>query len=100
MYQWFSQPNVCENVPEGLMRRSEVDFHFLLFLIEDNASYQKLFSEWKNVVPCIAKVIAFSNRENAYNYIARANFNRDSLTLKNLKNYLQLKNYLLLHFLR
>ena len=31
--------------------RSEVDFHFLLFFIEENASYQEFISEWKNFVP-------------------------------------------------
>ena len=45
-------------------------FTFWLFLMEDNLSYQELFSEWKNVF------IAFSNLENTYNYIACANFNR------------------------
>ena len=29
----------------------EVDFYFfLLFLIEENGSYQEFFSEWKNIV--------------------------------------------------
>ena len=30
---------------------SYVDFHFLIFLIEENVSYQERFSEWKNIVP-------------------------------------------------
>ena len=27
-------------------------FHFLFFIIERNASFQELFTEWKNIVPC------------------------------------------------
>ena len=41
----------------------------------------------------LAKVIALSNLENTYIYVARANFNRDSPKI-------DLKIYLLLHFLR
>ena len=50
----------------------EVDSHFSLFLVDDNASYQELFWNEKNIV------IAFFNLENTYNYIARGNLNRKS----------------------
>ena len=46
------------------------------FLIEENGSYQEIFSEWKNIVP--TQGIAFSNPKNTYHCIAPANFNRDS----------------------
>ena len=46
----------------------EVDFHFLLlFLIEDNGSYQELFSDGK--ILFLAKVIEFSNHEKLYEEI-------------------------------
>ena len=47
------------------------------FLAEwtENDSYQKLFRNGK--ILFLAKVIEFSNRENTYNYIACAKFNRD-----------------------
>ena len=66
-------------------------FTFLMFLIKENVSHQELFQNEKLLF--LAKVIEFSNRENTYNYIAHANFNRDSPKI-------YLKNYLLLHFLR
>ena len=55
---------------------SEVDIRFLILSIEENASYQELFRNEK--IFFLAKVIAFSNLENTYNYIARPNFNRNS----------------------
>ena len=60
--------------------------------IVDNASYQELFSEWKNIVPP-AKVITLSNLRNTSNYILHANFNRNFLIII-------FKIYLLLQFLR
>ena len=58
-------------------------FNILLFLIiEENGSYQELFSEWKNIVPS----------QNTYNNIAHRNFNRDFPKIN-------FKIYLLLHFL-
>ena len=63
-------------------------FTFWLFLKEGNASYQEIFSERK--ILFLAKVIAFSNLENTYNYIARTNFNCDSPKI-NIKIYLLLQ---------
>ena len=43
-----------------------------LFLVEKNGSYHELFSELKTFF--LAKVIAFWNLENIYNYIVRTHF--------------------------
>ena len=65
---------------------SEVDFHFLLFLIEENGS--NIFRNEK--ILFLPEVVAFWNLENTYNYIARVNFYRDSPKI-NFKIYLHLQ---------
>ena len=69
---------------------SEVDFHFLLFLIEENVSYHEIFRNEK--ISFLTKFITILKLKNTYNYIAGANLNRDSP-----KN--NFKIYLLLQFL-
>ena len=64
---------------------------FLMFLVEENESYQDLFRNEKILFP--AKVIALLNLKNKYNYIARSNFNRDFPKI-------DLKLHLLLQFSR
>ena len=78
---WLDTANILElcqtHLDNNLRGRgSEADFHFFLFLIEEDGSYQKLF--WNGKILFLAKVIEFLIRENTYNYIASANFNRVS----------------------
>ena len=55
---------------------SVVDFHFLLFLIEEKCQLPGTFLGMKNILFLI-KVIACLNLKITYNYIAHVNFNRD-----------------------
>ena len=41
--------------------------------MEENVSYQEIFSEWKNIVPSQSYYI-FKSRKQTYNYIAPTNF--------------------------
>ena len=68
---------------------SEFDFHF--FIVSDRGECQLPGTFLQNEeILFLAKVIAISNPKNTYNYIARVNFNRDSLKI-NFKIYLLLQ---------
>ena len=45
-------------------------------MIEENLGYQELLMGSKNIVPLVAKVIAFSKAKNIFNQIKHKNFNR------------------------
>ena len=64
--------------------------------MEVNVRYQELFQNGQIVF--LAKVIAFLNRKNTYNYIARANFMFNIANRVSPK--INFKTYLLLQFLR
>ena len=59
---------------------------FIFFLIKKNVSYNKLFRNAKRLF--LAKVIVFLDLKNTNNYIASANFNRNSPRI-NFKIYFQ-----------
>ena len=46
--------------------------------MEENASYQELFLEWKNIVPSQSYRIFKSRKHIQLHLIAHENFNRDS----------------------
>ena len=59
-----------------------------VFMMKGMEGYQMLFTGSKNIVPSLAWVIAISNMDFTYDYIAVARFKRDYLKIANfeLKN--------------
>ena len=84
--------NGSARVNPNVKGAGEVDFQFFVVSYSGEWQLPGTFFGMKKIL-FLAKVIEFSNRENTYNYIAPANFNRDSPKIN-------FKIYLLLHFLR
>ena len=56
-----------------------------VFMMKGMEGYQMLFTGSKNIVPSLAWVIAISNMDFTYDYIAVARFKRDYLKIANFE---------------